>query len=132
MNVQTMCDAHLRILDVVARWPGSSHDSNILLNSKIYSRFVSKEFKNCVIVADSGYPNKDFIMTPLLSVKNEAENLYNESQIRTRNCIERSYGVWKRRFPILSLGIRLNHKKVEGIIVATAVLHNKQTVMSPQ
>ena len=38
--------------------------------------------------------------------------------------MERSYGVWKRRFPILSLGVRLNFAKVEGIIVATAVLHN--------
>lgn len=51
-------------------------------------------------------------------------NLYNESQIRTRNVVERSYGVWKRRFPILSLGIRLDIERVEAIIVATAVLHN--------
>ena len=33
--------------------------------------------------------------------------------------MERSYGV-----PILSLGVRLNFAKVEGIIVAIAVLHN--------
>ncbi|CAI6370893.1 unnamed protein product, partial [Macrosiphum euphorbiae] len=38
--------------------------------------------------------------------------------------VERSYGVWKRRFPVLSLGIRLDLSKVEAIIVATAVLHN--------
>ena len=34
------------------------------------------------------------------------------------------FGIWKRRFPVLSLGIRLKFDKVEGIIVATAVLHN--------
>jgi hypothetical protein len=44
--------------------------------------------------------------------------------IRTRNPVERSYGVWKRRFPILSNGINLNIAKVQRIIVATAVLHN--------
>lgn len=54
-------------------------------------------------------------------------NLYNESQIRTRNVVERSYGVWKRRFPILSLGIRLDIERVEAIVVATAVLHNIAT-----
>ena len=111
MNVQTMCDSKLKILDIVARWPG--HDSNILSNSRIYTRFENGEFGDSVIVADSGYPNKKFIMTPLLNVRNAEENLYNESQIRTRNCVERSYGVWKRRFPILSLGVRLNFAKVE-------------------
>eukprot|EP00102_Acyrthosiphon_pisum_P023339 XP_016660549.1 PREDICTED: uncharacterized protein LOC107883951 isoform X2 [Acyrthosiphon pisum] len=50
--------------------------------------------------------------------------LYNESQIRTRNVVERSFGVWKRRFPVLSLGLRLQLKTVQAIIVATAVLHN--------
>ena len=49
----------------MARWPGSAHDSNILSNSRIYTRFENGEFGDSVIVADSGYPNKKFIMTPL-------------------------------------------------------------------
>ncbi|KAI4462287.1 dde superfamily endonuclease [Holotrichia oblita] len=52
------------------------------------------------------------------------EHLFNESQIRTRNPIERCFGIWKRRFPILSTGIKLNYDKVESIVLATAVLHN--------
>ena len=75
------------------------------MNSRIYTRFESGEFENSVIVADSGYPSKPFLMTPLLNVNTPEENLYNEAQIRTRNCVERFYGVWKRRFPILSLGM---------------------------
>ena len=63
-------------------------------------------------------------MTPLPNPITPEESLYNESQIRTRSCVERSYGVWKRRFPILSLGIRLKFDKIQSIIVATAVLHN--------
>lgn len=46
------------------------------------------------------------------------------SQIRTRNPIERFFGVFKRRFPVLALGIRLDVRKVEAIVVACAVLHN--------
>lgn len=53
-----------------------------------------------------------------------AENLFNESQIRTRNPIERCFGIWKRRFPILSFGIRMKTVKVEAIVIATTVLHN--------
>lgn len=37
--------------------------------------------------------------------------------------VERQYGVWKRRFPILSLGMRLELEKVKSVIIATAVLH---------
>lgn len=124
INVQTMCDANLKITNIVARWQGSSHDSTILRNSKIYSRFESGEFGDSIVLGDSGYPNKKYLMTPLLNPKSPEETLYNESQIRTRGSVERSYGVWKKRFPILSLGIRLNFKKVQSIIVATAVLHN--------
>lgn len=55
-------------------------------------------------------------------VRNE-EQLFNESQIRTRNPVGRCYGVWKRRFPILALSIRLKLDQVEAVIVITAVLH---------
>lgn len=65
---------------------------------------------------------KKYIMTSILNPTTPAQSLYNESQIRTRGSVERSYGVWKRRFPILSLGIRLNINKVQDIIVATAIL----------
>lgn len=124
INVQTVSDTDLKILNIVARWPGSSHDSTIFSNSRICTRFENNEFGNNLIVADSGYPNKPFMLTPLAVVTTPAEHLYNESLIRTRNCVERSYGVWKRRFPILSLGMRLKLEKVQSIIVATAVLHN--------
>lgn len=111
-------------MDIVARWPGSTHDATILRNSRIYSRFEANEFSNMIVVADGGYPCNRFFMTPLSKVNTPAEALFNESLIRTRNCAERSYGVWKRRFPVLSLGIRMNVKEVQSIIVATAILHN--------
>ena len=42
----------------------------------------------------------------------------------TRNAVERQYEIWKRRFPILKLGIRSSLNTAMDIIVATAVLHN--------
>ena len=68
LNVQTMCDANLRILDIVARWPGSTHNSTILRSSRINYRIKSNEFGNGIIVADSGYENNNPIITPLSQV----------------------------------------------------------------
>lgn len=64
------------------------------------------------------------MMPPLENRGTPAEHLYNESQIRTRNPVERSFGIWKRRFPVLPLGMRIKLDKVLAVIVATAVLHN--------
>lgn len=63
-------------------------------------------------------------MTPLEQCSTAAENLYNESQIRTRNCVERLFGVWKRRFPSMAIGLEVSLQNSFPIIIATAVLHN--------
>lgn len=124
MNVQAVCDSDLRFSDVVARWQGSAPDSQIFDNSKIQSKFRNGLFGDYVLLGDSGYALKKYCITPIRDPEGEAENLFNESLIRTRNPIERTFLVWKRRFPVLSLGVRLDIEKVQGLIVATAILHN--------
>lgn len=123
-NVQTVCDAQLRILDIVARWPGSTHDQTIFNNSRIKARFENREMGDSLLLGDSGYGLTNYLITPLANPQTRIESLFNESQIRTRNVVERSYGVWKRRFPILSQGMRVSLERSKAIIVATAVLHN--------
>lgn len=36
----------------------------------------------------------------------------------------RTFGVWKRRFPVISLTMRLSLHNIQTVIIATAVLHN--------
>uniref|UniRef100_A0A1I8NJZ2 Putative nuclease HARBI1 n=1 Tax=Musca domestica TaxID=7370 RepID=A0A1I8NJZ2_MUSDO len=123
-NVQAVCNAKLMFHDLVARWPGSAHDSNIFQNSRLKFRFEEGHFQNYVLLGDSGYKQCKYMMTPLLNPCTGPEALYNESQIRTRNTIERCFGVWKRRFPVLSMGLRLATPTKMSVIVACAVLHN--------
>nr|CAI5830347.1 unnamed protein product [Callosobruchus analis] len=76
------------------------------------------------MVGDSGYRCNQYMTTPFDNPAIPAEHLFNESQIRTRNCIERMFGIWKRRFPVLAVGMRVTLNNVFPIVVATAVLHN--------
>lgn len=49
---------------------------------------------------------------------------YNEIHSRTRIIVERTFGVWKRRFPCLSRGLSLKLLTCTGVVSACAILHN--------
>nr|XP_026498851.1 putative nuclease HARBI1 [Vanessa tameamea] len=124
INVQAICDANLQILDLVARWPGSSQDQTIWNASYRNALFERGRYGDAILLADSGYMNRSYIMMPLDNPQTPEEILYNEAQIRSRNPIERLFGVWKRRFPVLALGMQIHLNKCLPVIVATGVLHN--------
>ncbi|KAL0809125.1 hypothetical protein ABMA28_012749 [Loxostege sticticalis] len=86
-----------KVIYLVVRWPGSSHDERIFSACRRHAMFELGTYGDSILVADN-------------RVSSSAESLHNESQIRTRNPIERLFGIWKRRFPVLAL-------------VATGVLH---------
>lgn len=122
--MQTVADANARIINVVAHWPGSTHDSIIFQNSRLYHRLEAGEFGQFLLVADSGYRNTNYMLTPYLNPTTPQETLFNMSHISTRNVVERSYGILKRRWPVLSMGMRVKLQTIQMIIVACAVLHN--------
>lgn len=84
------------------------------------------------VPGDSAYANRDYLLTPLLNPQTRAETLYNQSQIRTRGVVEKLFGIWKRRFPVLAYGCRLKLDTTLTVIVATAVLHNVARNMGEQ
>ncbi|KAJ4425713.1 hypothetical protein ANN_27909 [Periplaneta americana] len=124
VNVQVISDAKLLIRDIVARWPGSVHDSTIFSNSHIRAQFQMGAIDEGILLGDSGYPLRKYLLTPYLHPETRPQHNYNAAHIRTRNYVERMIGVWKRRFPVLSLGLRTKRQTTLTIIVATAVLHN--------
>lgn len=130
-NVRVVCDSDLLIRNIVCRWHGSAHDSTIFNNSSLKVKLENEEFgEGSLVVGDSGYAVRKYLITPLANPRTPAEHLFNESQIRTRNPVERCFGAWKRRFLALALGIRLHNSKVEAITVAAAVLHNVACMMN--
>ncbi|KAK5648276.1 hypothetical protein RI129_003168 [Pyrocoelia pectoralis] len=124
LNIQAIGNANLQIMDLVVRWPGSTHDSTIFNNSRIRARIENGEFPNSFLLGDSGYPLRSYFLTPLANPVTRGEQLYNEAHIRTRNSIERLFGNWKRRFPVLAYGLRLKLTTVGTVIMATGVLQN--------
>lgn len=132
INTQIICDSNAKVLDIVARWPGSIHDQSVLSHSKIYRRFASGEFvrrqRMSLLLGDGGYRAEEFLATPLraTSAQNRmSERMYQRAHISTRNVVERYMGQWKKRFPCLWLGMRFRRLPViQNVIVATAVLHN--------
>ncbi|XP_035715090.1 putative nuclease HARBI1 [Folsomia candida] len=122
VNVQAVCDHQMIFTNLVARWYGSAHDSRIFENSKLCQDLENGTAPG-ILLGDAGYGCKPYLMPPLLRPTTVPEKRYNRAQIKTRNLIERAFGVWKRKFPCLKF-MRLKMKTVLIVIVATAVMHN--------
>ena len=128
VNVQLVCDPTGYVSDVVARWPGSVHDSTIFDNSKLRAMLETQQISGC-LVGDGGYACRRYMLTPLNTPTTAPERAYNSAQVLARNCIERTIGILKRRFPALKYGLRLKLSNTLRVIVATVVLHNIATTL---
>lgn len=130
INVQAVCDADGKFIDFICRWHGSAHDQTILNHSVIKTRFEQGEFGNGLLLGDSGYAVKNYLLTPLRNPLTIQERKYNKNHIKLRHYIESNFGIWKRRFPILYT--RMRNKLLNNIrtILATAILHNIAIILN--
>ena len=96
--LQVVCDSQLIFQDIDARWPGSSHDAFVLNMSRVPDVLGGGDMGPNWILGDSGYPCKEWLMTPLLEPGTEAESRYNRTFKPARASVERALGVLKSRF----------------------------------
>ena len=123
MLFQACAGPDLKIYDIVCRYPGSTHDATIFNNSTLKIRLQSGMLQG-LLLGDKGYPCKEYLLTPLHVARTLPEERYNSALCQTRNTVERTFGVWKRKFPCLKRTLATKLRTTTAIIIATAILHN--------
>ncbi|XP_060592355.1 putative nuclease HARBI1 [Ruditapes philippinarum] len=123
INVQMVCDAEFKFLNCVAEWPGCTHDARVFRNSKLCESLENGQYDG-LLVGDSAYPCRPFLMTPYNQPSDEKERKFNSALCRARVLIEQSFGILKRRFPCLQVGLRMLPERAALVTMACVVLHN--------
>lgn len=123
INTQLISDQRGYVMDVVARWPGSVHDSTIFDNCHIRAVLETSPCDG-YLIGDGGYPCRRYLLTPVTNPATDPQRKYNTAHIAARNSIERANGILKRRFPALALGLRLKLDNILPVIVAAVVVNN--------
>ncbi|CAC5398924.1 HARBI1 [Mytilus coruscus] len=127
INVQGVCDSNMKFLNIVAKWPGSTHDAFIWANSSLSEMFEDGTIDHGWLIGDSGYSLRPWLLTPVLNPTTRNQQRYNASHMKTRSVVERSFGVLKSRFCCIdaSAGTLLYKPfKCCDIFIAVAVLNN--------
>ena len=127
INAIFVCGPRLEFFFCSARYPGSLHDSRAFRNSSLYTLIERnwRPFPSAIILGDSAFPNKEWLIPPLHAPISEAERRFNASHTSSRAIIERAFGVLKQRFNVLKTPIRVKTPEYAcEIIKCCAALHN--------
>ncbi|XP_056381956.1 putative nuclease HARBI1 isoform X1 [Hyla sarda] len=127
LNVQMICGPSGEILDVVARFPGGTHDAFVLSSSGIGQLFQSDYFQDDILLGDNGYRLSPWLLTPYLAPRTDAQQRFNTAHKRTRSMVEHVFGQIKSRFRCLDVtggALLYNPVLVGKIVLSCAVLHN--------
>ncbi|KAI5740980.1 hypothetical protein M8J76_009211 [Diaphorina citri] len=110
LNCMVVCGPQREFFYVSARWPGSLHDARVLRNSSLWGDMEEgwRPFPNGIILGDSAYPRKSWLMTPVNQNPNRIDvRRFNQAHKSTRSVVENSFGILKEKFPCLNY-LRLN------------------------
>lgn len=127
INVMAVAGPSREFFYVNANYPGKCHDSHVLQESSLWRHFEMgwRPFDEAVLLADSAYPLKNWLMTPYRGAEEGLQGRFNTAHRKTRLLVEQAFGVVKKRFYILATGIRFRKmKNASQIIIACFVLHN--------
>ena len=128
INALAVAGPDLTIYYLNANYPGRSHDSKVLRDSPLWRMFEvagRRPFEGAVLLGDSAYPLRPWLLTPFPGDPDGAKARFNVAHIRTRNVVERAFGVIKNRFSALKTGLRLkNVNECSNMITSAIILHN--------
>lgn len=117
--------ADYRIFFVSCRWPGSVADARVVRNSVLWDSLENgwRPFPGAVILGDSAYPLRQWLMTPLPNPDDANQRKYNDAHAKTRRIIEQVFGIMKARFPILDY-MRVQPEFAARLTKCMCILHN--------
>lgn len=98
IKMQGTCDSQHILINVVIRWPGSSHDAFLRNNWEIAQRLEERHYGDRWFLGDSAYPLNIYLLTPVMDPATQAQIQNNVAHKRTRCVVERAYGLWMMRF----------------------------------
>ncbi|XP_015119516.1 putative nuclease HARBI1 [Diachasma alloeum] len=130
LNVQLICDAEFKILNVNARYPGSANDCAIWNDSNIQPlmrRLHNYRNERFYLLGDAGYPLRPWLMTPFRDpLDNSPEAAFNRVFCRARSIIERVNGILKMRWRCLLKHRVLHYDPTTAAKITNTcvVLHN--------
>eukprot|EP00983_Pelagomonas_calceolata_P063162 1147602-Pelagomonas_calceolata.AAC.2 len=144
MNVNAVCDAHLRFIDVYAGRAGRNHDAAVWSHSPMCQAlldptsdlaqlfdsvaiFIDDARVPLQVLTDSAYPARQFLLPAYkkgAARADQARGKFNDKHTTTRNVIERAFGVLKSKWRCLYWGLDLSIETVCFVIIACFVLHN--------
>lgn len=131
LNTQFVVDVRLRILNVNARYPGSTHDALVWRSSLANSclkRMADQAGRNWkyYLIGDHGYPLQPWLLKPYDSPRTWAEVVFNIKLRKLRSLVERVIGLLKARFRCLLNERKLRYSPLMSgyIIYSCSVLHN--------
>lgn len=124
--LQAVCDADLFFIDIDIRWPGSVHDARVLRTSDLHANVETLFPNNYYLVGDPAYPLKSWLMRPYKKLHRltRPQKRYNKVLSKTRQVIERSFGVMKQKFRRLYFLHMMDIRDTVNAVVACCVLHN--------
>ncbi|XP_059317656.1 protein ALP1-like isoform X2 [Lycium ferocissimum] len=139
MILQAIVDPDMRFLDILAGWPGSLSDSEVLKCSRFFKlveegkRLGGQNFKLSndtdlreYIVGDSGFPLLPWLLTPYTGRGlSDHQADYNKRHFATRKVAQRALARLKDKWKIIQ-GVmwRPDKQKLPRIILVCCVLHN--------
>ena len=91
--------------------PGSTHSSYMSTGSQLRQRLKwHRGIQDGIILDDSGYACKPYLITPYLRPSTDAQERFNMAHKKTRVHIERAFGWLKKRFHVLHGVIRIDER----------------------
>ncbi|CAA7053690.1 unnamed protein product [Microthlaspi erraticum] len=135
-NIMAICDLNMLFTYVWNGAPGSCHDTAVLNTAQEKDSEFPLPPGDKYYVVDSGYPNKQGFLAPYRSSRNTVfryhlsqfengppprnmQELFNRWHASLRSVIERTFGVWKKKWRILCEFPRYNMKQFIPAIAAT-------------